>query len=153
MLASLDEAYAARRSRAGRSLLRRLRSGVLVALAGCGALLALHTPALAHARLERSSPAAGAVLATSPATVELKFNELLDEEFNAVEVFRAKRDGTPADEQNLTTGKARVDAADQTRLTTDLGPLAPGAYVVQWKVLSRDGHSARGRVLFRIGAE
>ena len=65
---------------------------------------------------------------------------------------RAKGDGAPADDQSATIGKPRVDPADRTRLTTDLGPLAPGAYVVQWKVLSRDGHGARGRVLFRIGA-
>jgi methionine-rich copper-binding protein CopC len=125
---------------------------VLAAIVACGLLLGVRTAAFAHARLEHSSPAAGAVLATAPTTVELKFNELLDDEFNVVEVFRAKPDGTPADAQNLTTGKARVDAADRTRLTNDLGPLAPGPYVVQWKVLSRDGHSARGRVLFRIDA-
>lgn len=105
----------------------------------------------AHARLERSTPTAGATVATAPATIDLWFNELLDDEFNEVEVFRAKPDHSPADDQNLATGKPQVDDADRTHLVVPVGTLAEGAYVVQWKVLSRDGHSARGRVPFRVG--
>ena len=130
----------------------RARHGaVRIALAGL-LLLVAHTPARAHARLERSTPAPGAVLATPPATVELWFNELLDDEFGDVVVFRARPDGAPADDANLATGKPHLDDADRTHLTTPLGALPPGAYVIQWKVLSRDGHSARGRILFRVGA-
>ena len=124
---------------------------VLAGLAGAAVLLAAVTTAQAHARLERSLPAAGAVLATPPATVELWFNELLDDEFNDVEVFRAGPDGAPTDATNLATEKPRVSDTDRTHLTAALATLSSGAYVVQWKVLSRDGHSARGRVLFRIG--
>ena len=131
---------------------RRRLSATLLLLTTCGLVLASRAPALAHARLTRSIPTAGAVLAKAPPTVELWFNELLDDEFNAIEVFRAKADGAPADATNFATAKPRVDGTDGTLLTTDLGTLAPGAYVLQWKVLSRDGHSARGRVLFRIGA-
>lgn len=130
------------------------RAGHVVAVLAAGMLLlAGVTHAHAHARLERSVPAAGAVLAAAPATVELWFNELLDDEFNDVAVFRAKADGAPADETNLATARPSVDDADRTHLSAPLGELASGAYVIQWKVLSRDGHSARGRVLFRIGAD
>jgi len=150
MLAAPDDGSTARTERVRRCARSRVR--LRLCLVVCSALLAARTPAFAHARLERSSPAAGAALGSSPATVELKFNELLDDEFNDVKVFRARSDGAPADDHSATTGKPRVDPADRTRLTTDLDPLAPGAYVVQWKVLSRDGHSARGRVLFSVGA-
>lgn len=108
--------------------------------------------ALAHARLTRAVPGDGAVLATPPTTIELWFNELLDEEFNSVAVYRAGRDGAPADEVDLATAPPRVDAADRTHLTAGVGPLSRGSYVVQWKVLSRDGHSARGRVRFTVEA-
>ena len=114
-------------------------------------VLASHVPAEAHARLERSQPANDATVA-APSTVELWFNELLDDEFNDVAVYRAKPDGAPADDANLAVAKPRVDDADRTHLTTPVGALAPGAYVVHYKVLSRDGHSARGRVLFRVAA-
>ena len=137
--------------------LRRARTAprtraVLTVLAAGILLLTGATSAHAHARLERSLPAADAVLSTPPTAVELWFNELLDDEFNDIAVFRAGRDGAPADQTNLATAKPRVDDADRTRLTAPLAELASGAYVIQWKVLSRDGHSARGRVLFRVGA-
>jgi methionine-rich copper-binding protein CopC len=115
------------------------------------ALVASHVPAEAHARLERAQPANDATV-TAPTTIDLWFNELLDDEFNDVAVYRAKPDGAPADDTNLATAKPSVDDTDRTHLTTPVGALAPGAYVVHYKVLSRDGHSARGRVLFRVAA-
>jgi methionine-rich copper-binding protein CopC len=149
MPAERNDATAVRHAAAGRSALRLVRALVLpVVLA---ALLAGPAPALAHARLERSVPATGATLATAPSSIELEFNELLDEEFNDVAVFRATSDGAPADEHSFTSGKPRVDPAHRTHLSAPVGPLPPGAYVVRWKVLSRDGHSARGQVLFRVG--
>lgn len=151
MNALLDEASPARPAGTRRLVARCWPRLVLLAALGCAVLLLPDTRAWAHARLVRSTPAAGAVLATSPKEVELKFNEVLDDEFNDVAVFPAKKDGSPANDHSLTTGKPQIDPSDRTRLTTDLGPLEPGAYVVQWKVLSRDGHSALGRVPFRVG--
>ena len=129
-----------------------VRSLVTTALRATALLLVLASsgPAHAHARLERSVPRADATVAP-PKTIELWFNELLDDEFNDVTVYRAKPDGSPADATNLATGKPQVDASDRTHLSTSVGTLTTGPYVVQYKVLSRDGHSARGRVLFRVG--
>ncbi len=92
------------------------------------------------------------MLPAAPATIELWFNELLDDEFNEILVFRAAADGSPADASNLATAKPTVDDTDRTHLSAPVAPLESGPYVIQWKVLSRDGHSARGRVLFRVGA-
>jgi len=148
-------AKAAALSASPRHAPRRVAPGplLLAALATAALVLAAAPSARAHARLERSAPAAGAVLAEPPTTIDLWFNELLDDEFNEVAVFRAKPDGAPSDATDLATGKPVVDDADRTHLSAPVGALAHGAYVVQWKVLSRDGHSARGRVLFRVGAE
>lgn len=150
MIASPESAAASPRSPAGRRP-HRTRRPAAVALLAAALVLAARTPAHAHARLERAAPADGATVA-APAAIELWFNELLDDEFNDVAVYRAKPDGSPADDANLATSKPRVDTADRTHLTTSVAALTPGAYVVQYKVLSRDGHSARGRILFRVGA-
>jgi methionine-rich copper-binding protein CopC len=125
------------------------RGFYVLAVLLAGAVLAAPRPAAAHARLTRSEPAEGQSLDPSPAAIDLWFNEILDLEFNGIELFPA------ADEQsgrgNLITAKPSVDPRDRTHLSIPLPPLAPGAYVVHWKVLSRDGHSARGRIVFRVG--
>jgi methionine-rich copper-binding protein CopC len=152
MIAAAEGAAGRRRAPGRRPYHPRHSHALLVALLATLLVLATGpTPAQAHARLERSQPANDATVA-APSTIELWFNELLDDEFNDVAVYRAKADGSPADDANLATAKPRVDDADRTHLTTPVGTLAPGAYVVHYKVLSRDGHSARGRVLFRVAA-
>lgn len=121
-----------------------LRSLVCTAL-----LLALAPAAFAHARLVRSLPARDAQLNEPPARVELWFNELLDEEFNTIEVFPAE-ELTAKGRSNLAKGKPVVDRTDRTHLTANVGALSAGEYVVEWRVLSRDGHSAPGRLTFRV---
>jgi methionine-rich copper-binding protein CopC len=106
-------------------------------------------PTLAHARLTRSRPENKAELATPPATVELWFNELLENSFNTIEVFPAA-ELKQAAHANLATEKPRLDPKDRTHIILPLPVLAPGEYVVQWRVLSRDGHSAPGRLTFRV---
>jgi methionine-rich copper-binding protein CopC len=106
--------------------------------------------ALAHARLVRARPANKAELTASPERIELWFNELLDEGFNTVEVFKT-REGK-ADKQTLTKGNAEVDPKDRTHLSIGVQKLEPGEYIVQWRVLSRDGHSAPGRFTFTIAS-
>jgi methionine-rich copper-binding protein CopC len=108
--------------------------------------------ALAHARLMRSQPAKDARLTTTPATVELWFNELLDHGFNGIEVFAAAEKKSKH-RTNLTQGDALVDAADRTHLSVSLQPLPPGQYVIEYRVLSRDGHTAPGRINFTVAAQ
>jgi methionine-rich copper-binding protein CopC len=115
--------------------------------------VALLAPASAgaHARLLHMIPADGAELDSAPAAIDLWFNELLDQGFNGVEVFPIAQISAPHPE-NHTTGPARMDRKDRTHLQCPVGPLDPGEWVVQWRVLSRDGHPARGRTTFRIRA-
>jgi methionine-rich copper-binding protein CopC len=105
--------------------------------------------AFAHAQLIKSFPENKAALKQPPVRVELWFNELLDEGFNSIEVI-------PVDElsdkahSNFAKGQPKVDTADPTHLTIDLSTLKPGKYVIQYRVLSRDGHTAPGRVAFEV---
>jgi len=113
--------------------------------------LLLPVAAFAHARLERSTPANKAQLSAAPERIELWFNELLDDSFNSIEVFDAKAPPAPK-RANLAKGKPEVDKNDRTHLSISVETLAPGDYVVEWRVLSRDGHSAPGKFTFSIVA-
>ncbi len=116
----------------------------------CTAVCIFLAPAaFAHARLVRSTPERNATLSAAPATIELWFNELLDEGFHAIEVFPASELNRKP-RRNLATQKPIVNPRDRTQIHAPLGPLPPGDYVVEWRVLSRDGHSAPGRFTFRI---
>jgi methionine-rich copper-binding protein CopC len=114
-------------------------------------ILAGPNTALAHARLACSTPKPDTELAQAPATVELWFNELLDEGFNSISVF-AVAEADSKLRKNLTENEARVDAKDRTHLSVVLQVLPPGDYVVEWGVLSLDGHTARGKFKFKIRA-
>jgi methionine-rich copper-binding protein CopC len=43
-----------------------------------------------------------------------------------------------------------VDPLDGTCLTARAPSLEPGPYVVRWRVVSRDGHTTRGLIRFRV---
>jgi methionine-rich copper-binding protein CopC len=121
----------------------------LVALFCVGLALGQPRAAQAHARLVRSSPANKAEVSLAPENIELWFNELLDDGFNSVEVFAAAEPDAKQ-RTNLVKGKAKLDPKDRTHLTVPTARLSPGEYTVEWRVLSRDGHSAPGRFTFRV---
>jgi len=123
----------------------------IVATAGTAILLFMlgTSTALAHAQLIKSNPPDKAELKQAPTRVELWFNELLDNGFNSVEVISAA-DLSSKNHTNLAKGPPKVDPADRTHLTVEVSVLKPGKYVVQYRVLSRDGHTAPGRMTFRV---
>jgi methionine-rich copper-binding protein CopC len=106
-------------------------------------------PLFAHAKLVRSTPANKAVLKESPKIIELWFNELLEDEFNTIDIFKAG-DATSKDRKNLAKNKPKVDAKDRTHLILPLDILPAGEYVAEYRVLSRDSHTAPGRISFSI---
>jgi copper resistance protein C len=117
-----------------------------------GFLFVMAPSAGAHARMVKSSPAKDAELAAAPAQIDLWFNELLEDGFNTIDVYPyAELDSRK--HANLAQGKVTVDGNDRTHLIVKLGPLEPGRYVVDWRVLSRDGHSAPGRITFTVKAK
>lgn len=111
-------------------------------------LIAFPATVLAHAKLMRSAPQSGKKVA-SPEKVELWFNELLDGQFNSIEIFSAT-EANSTSHTNLAIGKPEVDPKDKTHLSIAVKTLEPGKYFVDWRVLSLDGHSAPGRFQFQV---
>ena len=119
---------------------RRLRAAVAAMLAA--AVLAPDL-GLAHAFLVKAAPAARATLARAPDRVQLWFNERLEPAYSSISVWDAagaKVDG----------GAGAVSAEDPRRLDLTLPPLAPGRYMVRFRVLSVDGHVVESSVPFTV---
>jgi methionine-rich copper-binding protein CopC len=131
--------------RAARRLSHPLALAALVVVS-----LALARPlaAVAHARLVRSSPASQAEVAAPPERVELWFSELLEDGFSSAEVVPAAE--IAGQRASLTRGAPTIDRGDRTHLVVPVQRLGPGHYAVEWRVLSRDGHSTTGRFTFRV---
>ena len=113
------------------------------AIPGLAALLlvlALASPALAHAELTLSDPADKAVLKTPPTVVTLRFTEGLDQ---AKSSFKLNGPGG-------TIGTARPDRQGSKVMTLDGLALAPGAYTIAWTAAADDGHVERGKLSFIV---
>ncbi len=104
-------------------------------------LAALTGPALSHSELRRSSPMNGAILSASPASVELVFNEKV--QLTALRLFHEGKA-----EIRLDRPASIVDAGTATRA---LPALEAGAYRIDWRAISADGHPVGGVIRFRIG--
>lgn len=121
----------------------------LTALLGLSAawLFLLCTPVLAHARLLETDPPDGARLSQPPEQVQLRFDEPIEAEFTPVKVFDSQ--GNRADRDN-----ARVAPDDRRVLIADLEELpegsGAGAYTVEWRVISVDGHPINGTYGFTV---
>lgn len=104
--------------------------------------------AQAHARLLASDPPPGSVLLQAPAEIRLTFSEAIDPRFSRADLLTA--DGTPMPVAPLTTDPADTRTAI-VRLE-DAPSLAPGSYLLVWRVLSAvDGHVTTGTVAFSVG--
>lgn len=111
------------------------RTFVLAAvLAGASA------PAMAHAFLDRASPAAGENLHGAPARIALHFTEPLEPAFSAVTVT----DETGRDES------AGPPAVGGSEMDLPLKPLPPGRYRVTWHAVSVDTHRTEGKYNFLV---
>ncbi len=125
-----------RRTRVLAPLLTALLLAMVIAVVGA-------SPATAHDQLIETTPEAGSVVATAPATLILRFRDtVLD--LSSQLIVRG-----PA-------GDVLLDVAgvvDATTLSAPLPPdLADGTYRVAWRVVASDGHPLQGAFEFSIGA-
>ncbi|MCR4513226.1 copper resistance CopC family protein [Aeromicrobium sp. 50.2.37] len=120
-----------------------MRSFVL-GLVATLALLAVPTPALAHASVESSDPADGATLSALPQTVSVTLNE----EIGSGAVLRVlDSSGTRLDDGEVTVAGRRVLVGVRT------ADAQPGAYRLVYRVVSADGHAVSGQVGFTLSAD
>ena len=125
--------------------IKALLIGILIA----GGLLFTET-AHAHSAYVHSNPGADAVIATSPAKVEIWFSQ---------ELFRRKGENvihvSGPDGLEISSGKTTIDDDDRTHIWVELNPNLPaGKYLVEWKNISvEDGHSTEGSFNFSIDSQ
>ncbi|MGJ4887247.1 copper resistance CopC family protein [Bradyrhizobium sp. HKCCYLRH3099] len=105
------------------------------------AVLALPATASAHAIIVSSQPASGATIDKEALAIRLRFNSRIDHARS-----RLKLKAPDGAEQALTpAADAPADEIDaQARA------LSPGAWHLQWQVLSVDGHITRGDIPFTV---
>ena len=118
-----------------------LRHRLIAGLIGLVSL-GIAASAEAHAHVERSDPAAGAVLHTSPKAIRITFSEPIMAAFSGAEISDVKNRAAPADKAHVEGGR-----------TLDVmlkGPFAPGAYVIHWHAVSADTHRVKGDIRFSV---
>ena len=119
--------------------MRNFNPAPFVAIATAVALVA--GPAAAHARLVSASPAANATVAPTR-TVSLTFSERSVPAFSSFDVVNAAGEKVAI----------RVSASEDGKtLTGTLArPLTAGAYRVDWRIASSDGHRMTGSYTFTV---
>ena len=119
---------------------------ILAALAAAMTLLA-PTAAFAHARLDRSEPASGVTITTSPERIDLWFSQELRRttELPTLIVVNASGD--------VVSNDAVLDDEDRLHLSATLPPALPrGQYTVIYHILSdADDHEGWGAYTYTVG--
>jgi methionine-rich copper-binding protein CopC len=105
----------------------------------CAALALSPGGAQAHAHLLRAVPADGSVLHAAPGRVVLTFSEAA----RLTALWLA-----PAAGARRPIAALPADAAAE--ISVALPPLAPGSYVLSWRVVGRDGHVVPGELHFTV---
>jgi copper transport protein len=100
------------------------------------------TQALAHANLVSTSPQDGAVVASAPSEVRVRFDDPVTVgPGNAV---------VAADRNSVLAGSPHTDRGGR-ELVLPLERLGNGDYSVRWAIVSDDGHLESGLLAFRVG--
>lgn len=131
---------AATTKRSDETLTRSRRT--LAAAAAVLAAAAAAPSAWAHARVVSTTPGDGAVLASPPQDVTIRFDD-------TVRVLGGTTVVGNSDKRAVTAGKP---SASGRIVTIPLRKLHDGDYTVRWSVLSDDGHTVDGVFAFAVGA-
>lgn len=105
------------------------------------AALAFAGPAAAHARLISATPAPNSTVAASR-TVSLTFSERTVAAFSGFDIVNAAGDKVAV--------RTAVAEDGKTLTGTLARPLVAGAYRVDWRIASSDGHRMTGSYTFTV---
>lgn len=117
----------------------RCTSLALVTLLAAGTSLGW---AVVHVRLLSSIPAPGAVLEAPPDSIELRFSGPVDANLSSAVLVYPSGDSIAL--------AFREAPGDDGVLVADTPPVEVGDHVLRWRVVSVDGHPARGEVPFTV---
>jgi copper resistance protein C len=116
-------------------------AGGFVGAAVLAAVMAV-SPALAHSFLVEATPSSKDHVAAAPKTIKLRFGGGVEPKYSKLTVEGA--DGK-------VLGEGSIGVPDKPReLSMDAPDLAPGKYVVRYRVLSVDGHVVEGNYEFTV---
>lgn len=118
--------------------IKNLVTAAIVAAAMVGA-----PAALAHTKLEASSPQANSVVSPAPAQVRLQFSDPVELPFSKIKIVDVQG-------AVVTPSQIAVDPANAKALIATIPTLHAGAYRVQWSTVTRDGHKVKGEFGFRV---
>lgn len=122
--------------------LRLLAATAAVMAGGLAFALVVAPPASAHSALVASTPAEGETLAELPAEFSVTMNEtLLASAGDAAFALRVR------DDAGLYYGDGCLTIVDAT-VSTPAALGASGDYVLEWQVVSADGHAVGGEIPF-----
>jgi copper resistance protein C len=115
---------------------------IFVSFAAALAFACASTGALAHAQLEKATPAVGGTVA-GPSEIRLEFSEGVEPKFSKISVTG------PAGAVPL--GAAKTEPSNQAVLIVPIAkPLPAGAYKVHWQAVSVDTHHTQGTFEFTV---
>jgi methionine-rich copper-binding protein CopC len=119
----------------------------LTGLIAAGLLAALPAaPVWAHAHMTKSSPANGATVTSTPATIQAWFSEELATSGNRLRLYDAH-------DKLLGTGGLDPKVAGHTVLRLAPPHLSAGGYMVRWHVVSADDNAvSEGYFRFSVGS-
>jgi methionine-rich copper-binding protein CopC len=123
-----------------RNRVTRPRHAVAALTLAALAVLLPAAPAYAHSQLQRTAPAAGAVVTAPVTRVTLTFNEMVRGNFTTVVV-----DGPGG----VSYSHGPVEVVDHD-VFQPVYPLRSGGYEVAWRAVSADGHPVEGRFAFTV---
>ncbi len=121
-----------------------IRRCLLALGAAVTVLLAVASPASAHATMEQATPLPGSQLAAGPAEVNLRFSETVG--FNQRSIVVMDAAGGRVDAGDLHS----VDPSGHSISVRLRSGLAKGSYTVVWRVVSADSHPVAGTFSFGV---
>ncbi len=104
------------------------------------AMLALTGTVQAHTHLEMAMPADKSVLASPPSEIMLHFSEA-----TRLTALSIQKDG---DKEAKSLSPLPKESSEE--LSVPVAPLAPGKYVVNWRVVGADNHVMSGALHFTV---
>jgi copper resistance protein C len=106
-------------------------------------ILALSTPAWAHAFLDHADPKVGSTIDKSPGEIRIWFTEEVEPTFSTIEVLDSSG-------KQIDLKDTHQDPNDAKLLIVSVPSLGDGEYKVVWSVVAIDTHHTQGDFKFTI---
>lgn len=116
----------------------------IVTVAAFIAAVCVSPSVFAHAHLKHQYPAADAAVTAAPQALTLDFSEGIEPNFSGVTV-------TGPQASAVKIGAVKRNEKDNKQLIVPVEEsLKPGEYLVDWHVVSVDGHKTKGKYNFSV---